>query len=697
MARTFYIDFEDGSDSNNGTSKLTPWKRVKGMVGCSGTANGITITAGDTFIFKGGVSWTGCFPWTLSGGSGVARVIYTTDRTWYNGGSFSRPVFDGEHFDPYPDNMVDLPSGGYLTINDLEFIDVGTAETQNTSKCMALVNSHDVSITNCVFACECWITIYFVFSSSGSYANFVWTGNDFSHTGTAIVFAGDQPNTLKSNIVYNNNTFHDFSSQLGGYDFNDSGVHGDGAFHHYQSPFDNTSSFTSDFQFINNKLYGDFRRSFGDDGGMTAGIYITEGLSGIIAGNDFSYDPGGDGILNQFESIIQFHQDWVHNCEIKIYNNTIACKGINAVSGGILIRAAGPESVFILRNNIVSDPQFGAFDFEDEASAATIDSDYNILHTKTGYQIKDGFISDEDWQGDGHDEHGLFIDPLLVDAPDDNTLDDDSPALLAGINLASEGYDALNEGRPGEDQGPWDMGAYHRSPFEEEEEEEDEDEDPEDDDEEINPSILGYQKVTILAQFIGDGSTTAFTYPASPGPGSDLLVVEVQGQPVAYTQSGQTLTLGAAPAAHTIVSIKATSEAAAYKTLFTAGVQTPTSQAVSVNTLGGNTATYLRTANGATSQVAGVVPAMIAVAIVKCVTTFATGDGAKPTFTIGVTGAATSLAGTTDFSGMTAGDVKVFTGAVATTKEVIVTAVAATGATSTGAINVTILMFPAVS
>lgn len=89
----YYIDFSGGNDANNGTSKSTPWKHMRGMNGkFAGT---YTWAANDTFVFKGGVTWDStCFPDTIGGAGSVSGLTITVDSTWYNGGSYSKPVFD---------------------------------------------------------------------------------------------------------------------------------------------------------------------------------------------------------------------------------------------------------------------------------------------------------------------------------------------------------------------------------------------------------------------------------------------------------------------------------------------------------------------------------------------------------------------------------------------------------------------------
>src|SRR5579862_4367970 len=106
--RTFYVDFSSGSDSNAGTSQTAPWKRVPGMTGFTGS---YTSQPGDTFIFKGGVTWTASYPWTFKSGASGAPIIYTTLSSWYNGSAFTRPVFDDGHADPGGVGMANTSGG----------------------------------------------------------------------------------------------------------------------------------------------------------------------------------------------------------------------------------------------------------------------------------------------------------------------------------------------------------------------------------------------------------------------------------------------------------------------------------------------------------------------------------------------------------------------------------------------------------
>lgn len=97
LGATYYIDFATGSDANNGTAKATPWKHHPYMQGRTGVT--YTHANGDQFIFKGGVTWDHtCFAMDLStGGASGNSDYYGVDLTWYTGGSWTRPIFDGEN------------------------------------------------------------------------------------------------------------------------------------------------------------------------------------------------------------------------------------------------------------------------------------------------------------------------------------------------------------------------------------------------------------------------------------------------------------------------------------------------------------------------------------------------------------------------------------------------------------------------
>ena len=75
LAATYYIDFQSGSDSNNGLSTSVPWKHCPGDSNAAGTAKSTTPSAGDTICFKGGVTYRGTITIQSAGTSGN-QIIY---------------------------------------------------------------------------------------------------------------------------------------------------------------------------------------------------------------------------------------------------------------------------------------------------------------------------------------------------------------------------------------------------------------------------------------------------------------------------------------------------------------------------------------------------------------------------------------------------------------------------------------------
>ncbi|MBN2583738.1 MAG: right-handed parallel beta-helix repeat-containing protein, partial [Planctomycetes bacterium] len=89
---TYYVDFDAGSDMNNGLSTLTPWQHCPGDSNATGTPASTTLYYGDKVIFKGGVIYRGLVACQWSGTSGNP-IVYdgNTAETWGTG----RAILDG--------------------------------------------------------------------------------------------------------------------------------------------------------------------------------------------------------------------------------------------------------------------------------------------------------------------------------------------------------------------------------------------------------------------------------------------------------------------------------------------------------------------------------------------------------------------------------------------------------------------------
>ena len=126
-ATTYYVA-ANGSDSNDGTSKTTPWQHAPGMTTCSGVCASTTPQAGDSITLRGGDTWSSSsFPWTWkwSGSSGSPVQVGGLDQTWFSGASWTRPILNGGGTFPNSGSkqifFMALSGVSYVTVSWIEF------------------------------------------------------------------------------------------------------------------------------------------------------------------------------------------------------------------------------------------------------------------------------------------------------------------------------------------------------------------------------------------------------------------------------------------------------------------------------------------------------------------------------------------------------------------------------------------------
>jgi len=124
----YFIDYASGSDSNSGTSESSPWQHAPGMANATGTAASHSSSAGEGWIFKGGVTvdhhaWPASVPW---GGTASNPTYIGVDPGWYTGSSWSRPIFSGGGSTGYDADsrsmLTDVAHNtSYFVIDNIEF------------------------------------------------------------------------------------------------------------------------------------------------------------------------------------------------------------------------------------------------------------------------------------------------------------------------------------------------------------------------------------------------------------------------------------------------------------------------------------------------------------------------------------------------------------------------------------------------
>lgn len=124
----YFIDYLSGSDSNNGTSEATPWQHAPSMANATGNPAAHTPTAGEGWIFKGGVTVDyHAFPMNVPWNGTATNPTYIgIDQNWYAGASWTRPVFDGGGSTGYSPSTQGLIGDhahqtNSVVIDDLEF------------------------------------------------------------------------------------------------------------------------------------------------------------------------------------------------------------------------------------------------------------------------------------------------------------------------------------------------------------------------------------------------------------------------------------------------------------------------------------------------------------------------------------------------------------------------------------------------
>jgi hypothetical protein len=167
-ATTYYIDWVNGADTNNGTSKSTPWKRAPGMQGCLITdtnnnpcrARTHASTSGDSIILKGGVTWPKeALGWDWYFGN---STYFGVDQTWYTGAAWSRPILDNQGVEttasPEGVHWMMRAYGLNQTVDNIEFKGLAQLHGGDNGYIAAMlqvgINSGDAyggEIKNCYF------------------------------------------------------------------------------------------------------------------------------------------------------------------------------------------------------------------------------------------------------------------------------------------------------------------------------------------------------------------------------------------------------------------------------------------------------------------------------------------------------------------------------------------------------------------
>ncbi len=144
FATSFYIA-ANGSDSNNGTSKTSPWLHAPGMPGATGQPASYSPQPGDSFVLRGCDTWVLSGQWNVqsSGSNGNPITYGGLDQTWYNASvcpsAWNRPILSGGGTWPGTTNAT------AFELNGQSYIDVEWTEFTNFYYSGATVQMIDLS------------------------------------------------------------------------------------------------------------------------------------------------------------------------------------------------------------------------------------------------------------------------------------------------------------------------------------------------------------------------------------------------------------------------------------------------------------------------------------------------------------------------------------------------------------------------
>lgn len=444
---TYYVDFDGGSDANNGTSTATPFKRCPGDASATGTSASTTLAAGDTVIFKGGVNYLGTVALSWSGSSG-SPIVYDGNSagTWGTG-------MGGFNFTNHPTLIRGFNATGarqWLTFTNLSFKEIGgyaeedpagagplasktgigiDFETSNGSSniviaaCLfeeigewrnktnfnastpvgggvAFENCQDILVRDCGFnrvtypvgiKADGGKIINTVISNSWFTSNIIW----------AVDIAGRQNGDSVSNITVYGCTFtnyHTFSlltwAGIGSH------PHVDGIF---------IRRVVSSFHTLNNHFVGNTFGGLTGEGGGTACIHVSEGPNCNIRSNLLDNPPDTPAIY------LNIGPDGTSDAQVvNIEWNTFLSQ--TAISFN-----SSPNTLdtITVRNNIFDFYRTGAGDwfvlnFYDANWPDAFTLDYNIYRTSeddlsVAFQTSGlGYITFAELQGAGYEANGLY-------------------------------------------------------------------------------------------------------------------------------------------------------------------------------------------------------------------------------------------------------------------------------------------------
>lgn len=476
---TYYIDYMNGSDSNNGISPSTPWKHSPGDPRVATNAN-ITLAPGDIIVFKGGVMYSFdpiLIDYIGANASGIAgkEIIYRSGHLqspiWGN----TRAIIDGTNINyNYAQGIT-----GVISLKDYSYIRVEGLQIQYApwanaeSSLIGWKGSAGGNIT--LNDNELFSNISPANSASSVWVGIWVQGNYLDATPTSFIITNNHIHDIgghgillrwgMTNVLLENNIVHDCGPDPAPYQ-------GDGVFLRVGG---NSAAVPTNVTVRKNEFYDFPVKGCIIIGGLKNGVIERNKCYDVKAANGFGFALGGSESVNSVDDVtfrnnlITFNNqskwgglfrlalDGGSVSNIKYYNNTL----IGAGSEWVFKITPGIYSIqnLDIRNNLISgSSQYYFYITPTTAISNSFVSDNNLFfgggatpfyHFNTAKNLTT-------WQNDANQDTGsINANPLLNP---DHSLSSASSAINKGVAFYSFLNDYDNISRP---QGSaWDIGAY---------------------------------------------------------------------------------------------------------------------------------------------------------------------------------------------------------------------------------------------
>ncbi len=462
---TYYIDYENGFDSNNGLSTSQAWRHCPWDDDASGNASSTSLSPGDSLIFKRDITYIGYFTVRHSGTQ--RNPIYIGSVSSWGNGNHAIINANGAS-----GRVINVSTHDDLVFDALEITGAQLSSSTEYGIGTTSRGTLRIEIKNCYIHHNRSRNIYFphgtsilihdnecsndIYGAAGSTGTQIWVVSDATSWNTAC--------KIYNNEVYDGDcdamTFHGTYIEIYNnfvYEHNNGPAHADGI---VCNGLWYDTRITENIRIYNNLVVNSGQMIYLDacsSNRTIRNVWIYNNICYETA----DYSRGGDHPTPI--GIVLAHGSGGYDSLIYIYNNSI----YNTFEGIVLGGFNG--SKIYVKNNIMHNTKTGGdfcFMWSSSGTKTDIDIDYNQYHAyndrSRSVQYRGTNLTFAQWRGSPYNRevNGQEGDPLYSSPPSDFTLQSNSPCIDKGIDELSAIFsvDRLGVSRP---QGSaWDIGAY---------------------------------------------------------------------------------------------------------------------------------------------------------------------------------------------------------------------------------------------